>query len=271
MAGRYPFPRRNWQLSLVIPAYNEEAGIGQAIAEASESLTEFAREFEILVVDDGSRDGTAEAVLEAANGRPWIRLLQHPENRGYGAALRTGFKAASYGLVAFTDADCQFFLSDLAWLLPLTREFPIVVGYRLGRQDPWLRRFMSWGYNRMVRTVLGTRARDCDCALKVFDRDVLGDLLPESRNFFANTEMLTRARQLGYPLAEVGVRHRPRSHGTSKVSLMDIPRTLATLIPFWWSCVLFGPNFEEPSAQAEPIAPQRTAPVPAPAPHGVRH
>ncbi|MCI0456284.1 MAG: glycosyltransferase family 2 protein, partial [Gemmataceae bacterium] len=116
---------------------------------------------------------------------------------------------------------------------------PVVVGYRVARQDPWQRRFYSWGYNVLVRLLLGTRVRDCDCALKVFRKDALANLLPQSRGFFVNTEMLTRARQLGYPILQVGVRHRPRLHGSSKVTLRDIPRTLAVLLPFWWSCVLF--------------------------------
>src|SRR5262249_12080094 len=106
--------------------------------------------------------------------------------------------------------------------------------------DPWRRRFLSWGYNVLVRRLLGTRVRDVDCALKVFRRAALAQLLPESRGFFANTEMLTRARQLGFAVAEAAVTHRPRLHGGSKVSLWDVPRTLRELLPFWWSRVLLG-------------------------------
>jgi dolichol-phosphate mannosyltransferase len=239
MAERYRAARgTSWRLSLIIPAYNEEAGIRQAISEANDALAGLAEDYEILIVDDGSRDGTSAAVAEMAGDRPWVRLLRHPANRGYGAALRTGFEAAQFNLVAFTDADCQFHLDDLASLLPLTAHYPLVVGRRIHRQDKWLRRFMSWGYNTLVRLLLGTRVRDCDCALKVFRKEVLADLLPRSAGFFVNTEMLTRARRLGYAVAEVGVRHRARLHGCSKVSLRDVPRTLATLLPFWWSEVL---------------------------------
>src|SRR3954470_10420101 len=125
-----------WRLSLVIPAYNEEAGIRQAIDEANDALAGLGWLYEILVVDDGSSDGTAAAVRELAAGRPWLRLLRHPHNRGYGAALRTGFEAARYDCVAFTDADCQFHLDDLASLVPLSDHYPVVAGYRVGRQDP---------------------------------------------------------------------------------------------------------------------------------------
>jgi dolichol-phosphate mannosyltransferase len=235
-------PRRS--LSLIIPAYNEEAGIRQAIEEADKALTNLTDRYEIIIVDDGSTDDTAKIVRQAAGGR--TRLLQHDHNRGYSAALRTGFEAARYDRVAFTDADCQFHLADMAGLLPLTEEYQLSVGYRVNRQDPWQRRFFSWGYNLLARTLLGTQVQDCDCALKVFRKEALKELLPETEGFFVNTEMLARARQLGYSVAEVGVRHRPRLRGSSKVSLRDIPRTLATLLPFWWTEVAFAGRCPSP-------------------------
>ncbi len=228
-----------YRISLVLPAYNEEAGLRQAIAEADQALARLADDYEVLVVDDGSRDGTSRIAAEEAIVRQRVRLLRHERNRGYGAALRTGFEAARFELVAFTDADCQFHLDDLARLLPLTASHPVVVGHRIDRQDPWRRRVLSRGYNLLTRTLLGTCVRDCDCALKVFRRAELMQLLPESPNFFVNIEMLARARQLGHAVAEVGVRHRPRLRGRSTVSLREVPRTLGTLLPFWWSRALF--------------------------------
>jgi dolichol-phosphate mannosyltransferase len=218
-----------------MPAFNEAAGIVQAVTEAQEALSDLDYQFEILVVDDGSSDVTARLVEELASTSRTIRLIRHPVNMGYGAALRTGFEHARFECIAFTDADGQFYLEDLERLMPLTREFAIVSGYREKRQDPWLRRFYSWGYNKLVRFLLGTRIRDCDCALKVYRREVIRILMPQSRGFFANAEMLCKARRYGLKVAEVGVRHRPRRQGVSKVSLMDIPRTLGKLIPFWWS------------------------------------
>jgi dolichol-phosphate mannosyltransferase len=227
------------RLSLVLPAYNEEAGIRQAIVEADVALATLASEYEILVIDDGSRDGTAAVAADTAVARPHVHLLRHATNRGYGAALRTGFEAARFEQVAFTDADCQFHLSDLNRLLVLAETHPVVAGYREDRQDSWRRCLLSRGYNLLVRTLLGTGVRDCDCALKVFRRDALAQLLPETNGFFVNTEMLTRARQLGYGVAEVGVRHRRRLRGRSSVSLREVPRVLSELLPFWWSRVLF--------------------------------
>lgn len=231
-------------LSLVIPAYNESAVIGRAVREAEAALGKRFDRFEILVVDDGSRDATADAVRAVLPSCAHTRLLAHRANRGYGAALRTGFEAAQFDLVAFTDADCQFDLRDLGPMAALAAEVPIVVGYRAERKDPWRRRFLSRGYNFLARTLLGTRVRDCDCALKVFRRDALANLLPESRGFFVNTEMLTRARQLGYAVREVPVTHRPRAGGVSKVSLREVPRTFRTLVGFWWREVVRGPRRE---------------------------
>jgi dolichol-phosphate mannosyltransferase len=226
-------------LSLILPAYNEAAGIAEAVAEADDALAGFCRDYEIIVVDDGSHDDTAAVVESGAATRPNVRLLRHDVNRGYGAALRTGFETARGNRIAFTDADGQFDLADLERLVYLLDPASIAVGYRVNRQDPWRRRFFSWGYNQIVRRLVATGVRDCDCALKVFRRDALARLLPESEHFFVNTEMLARARQLGITVAETGVCHRPRRHGVSKVSLTDIPRTLGVLLPFWWSRVVF--------------------------------
>ncbi|VTS04740.1 glycosyltransferase family 2 protein [Tuwongella immobilis] len=223
-----------WQVSLVMPAYNEEAGIAVSVREAHAAISQYCDNFEILVVDDGSRDATAATVLDLADDLPEVRLIQLPGNQGYGAALRTGFEAALFDRVAFTDADAQFDLADLGRLLSLSNQAPIVVGYRVDRQDPWRRRFFSWGYNRLIRLLLGTHVRDVDCALKVFDRNTLMRILPQARNFFVNTEMLSMAQKLGIRVLESGVRHRHRRHGTSKVSLSDIPKTLAKLLPFWY-------------------------------------
>src|SRR4051812_14524640 len=179
------------RLSLVIPAWNEQETIRQAIREAASALAAIAAEYEILVVDDGSTDGTAEAVAAAAAADPRVRLLRHPRNRGYGAALRTGFQAASLDLVVFTDADCQFDLTQLGAGRAPTRQHVVVCGYRVGRQDPALRRFLSHGYNTLVRLLLRSPVRDIDCALKVFRRQDLTKILPECDNFFVNTEVLS--------------------------------------------------------------------------------
>jgi dolichol-phosphate mannosyltransferase len=241
-------PPDDYHLSLVIPAFNEQETIRQAIREADDALAATAADYEIIVVDDGSTDRTADVARAEAASNPRVRLIRHLANRGYGAALRTGFQAAGKELVAFTDADCQFDLRELVYVLPLTGRFDIVCGYRIARQDSAPRRFCSWGYNTLVKVLIGSDVHDIDCALKVFRREPLQALLPECDNFFVNTEMLSKARRGGLSVVEVGVHHRPRAAGQSKVSILDVPRTLSALLPFWWSRVLF-PARERPSSR----------------------
>jgi dolichol-phosphate mannosyltransferase len=216
-------------LSLILPAYNEAPSILKALEEAQRFLASTGRNSELIVVDDGSTDQTS-ALVQQIRG---VRLIRFPQNRGYGAALRAGFEVARGERVAFTDADVQFHLEDFFVLLASPAD--VALAYRVGRQDPWMRKFLSRGYNWLARHWLGTGVRDVDCAMKVFRRQVLSQLLPVSTDFFANTEMLIRARRLGLTVAEFPVRHRTRFSGTSKVGWSAIPRTFRTMARFWWT------------------------------------
>src|SRR5262245_41679246 len=124
-------------LTLILPAYNEAAVIADAVAEADATLQTLAWRYEILVIDDGSTDDTPRIVASLHDRFQWLRLIQHETNLGYGAALRSGFSAATCDLVAFTDADCQFDLSDLGRLIPWMARHEIMVGHRISRKDPW--------------------------------------------------------------------------------------------------------------------------------------
>ena len=153
--------------SLVIPAYNEAAGIRQAIVEADEALRSLGRPYEIVLVDDGSQDGTSDVVAASAANLPPFRLCAIPAIAAM--ALRTGFQAVRDDLVGFTDADCQFHLADLTGLLALAQGFPIVVGYRVGRQDPARRRLPLLGLQHAGgASSLGTGVRDCDWPSRCF-------------------------------------------------------------------------------------------------------
>jgi 4-amino-4-deoxy-L-arabinose transferase-like glycosyltransferase len=226
-------------ISLVLPAYNEEAAIAAAIAEADAALSRVTDDYEIIVVDDGSSDHTADRAREVGLRNASVRVVSHQGNQGYGAALRTGFHAATKQLVGFTDADCQFDLTELDRLVMLSRHYDLVCGYRIDRQDHWHRKFFSKGYSTLVSLLLGTRVRDCDCALKLMRREEIVKLPLESRGFFINAEMLAQARLHELSLVEVGVSHRPRNLGESKVSLRHIFPVLRALLPFWWTKVMF--------------------------------
>ncbi len=226
-------------LTLVLPAYNEAHAIGHSVRDAAAALAGLGIPYEVLVVDDGSTDDTAAITGAVARELPHVRVLSLGKNAGYGAALRHGFRAAQFELLAFTDADGQFDLCELARLLPLAKDFDLVCGFRIDRQDHWTRLLYSRGYNLLVRMLLGTRVRDCDCALKIFRRDQILALELESNGFFFNGELLARARLAGHTVTEVGVSHYPRVRGESKVSILHIFPVFATLLRFWWSKVLF--------------------------------
>jgi len=200
-------------LSIVMPAYNEEANVAKAIRGVVEAAEPLFEEIEILVVDDGSRDRTAEKVCEAARADPRVRLLRHSRNRGYGAAVTTGLRAARQPLIFYTDSDLQFDPRQVRDLLGRIDEFPVVVGYRRNRQDRWHRKLNAWAWNGLQRVCFGLAVRDVDCAFKLLRRDVLDGMPLVAQGAFFSTELLMRARAKGCRIAEVAVDHYPRRAG----------------------------------------------------------
>jgi len=145
-----------------------------------------------------------------------VRLVRHEVNRGYGAALRTGFASAQKELVFFSDADGQFDLQELSGLLSMLKRAPIVLGYRIRRSDPMYRLYIAKVYNIVVRLVFGLRVRDIDCAFKLFRRDVLQGVELESDGAFISSELLIKLKRRDIPMVERGVHHYPRTTGISK-------------------------------------------------------
>jgi len=206
-------PRRPG-LSIVMPAYNEEATIVRAIRSAAAAGEGLAETYEVIIVDDGSRDRTAECVEAEARANPRVRLVRLPQNRGFGAALKTGLKAAGMPLVFYTDSDMQFDLEQIRALLERIDGCAIVVGYRVNRQDHWMRKVNAWAWARLQRVLFGLRVRDIDCGFKLFRREVLQDMPMRSEGAFISTEILLRARARGHALCEIPVRHYPRTAGS---------------------------------------------------------
>ena len=205
--------RRRPGLSIVLPAYNEEANVALAVARMIEATDPLFETIEILVVDDGSRDATAQHVREVARSDPRVRLLQHPVNRGYGAAVTTGLRAAEQPLVFYTDSDLQFDPHQIRDLLARIDEFPVVIGYRKNREDPWFRTLNAWAWNQLQRVTFGMAFRDVDCAFKLLRREVLESIPLRAEGAFFSTELLLRARAAGYEFVEVPVDHFPRRAG----------------------------------------------------------
>ncbi len=221
-------------LSIVLPAYNEEGNIERVVRDAAAAAADLAPPYEIVVVDDGSRDRTADILAGLAaemDGR--LRVVRHAANEGYGAALRDGFRATTGELVFYTDSDNQFDLRELAGILPLMKEVDAVLGYRVGRQDPWLRRAVSGGFNRLSSAALGMSVRDLNCSFKLFRGDLIRALPIDSTDFFVDTEIVARLHRAGWRYVQQGVRHYPRTAGRSTVRASDVPRTLVSLARMW--------------------------------------
>lgn len=232
-----PGPHRmpcSHSISVVLPAFDEEECIDEALARCLAFLPEHFPDWEVVVVDDGSRDATAAIVARIAATTRGVRLVRHERNLGYGRALATGFAAARKELVFFTDADCQFDVRELAVAVPLLESADAVLGFRISRYDSALRRVLSWGYNRLVRALFGIGVRDVDCSFKLFRHEVVERMRLESTDFFVDTEIVAQlARMEGVHAVELGVRHYPRMAGSTSVRPSDVPRTLWTVGRMW--------------------------------------
>ena len=224
------------RLSVVLPAYNEEACIEKAVRDTLAHLEAAHPGSEVLVVDDGSEDRTAELVTAIAKDHPSLRLLRHETNLGYGAAIWNGFRSAAGELLFFTDSDSQFDIREIDGLIETVQResADAVFGFRVYRYDSVLRCFLSWVYNRLVRILFRVRVRDVDCAFKLFRRELVERMDIESTDFFVDTELVAQAARLGARTVEVGVRHYPRTAGRTTVRASHVPRTLATVARMWW-------------------------------------
>jgi glycosyltransferase involved in cell wall biosynthesis len=207
------------RLSYFFPAHNEEANLESLVDEALAALPDLAETFEIIAVDDGSRDATASIAERLAERHPGVvRLVRHPVNLGYGAALRSGFGAARYELVAFTDGDRQFKVADVGRLtarLAAADAPDVVVGFRIKRADPLVRTLYARAYRLANRIFFGLRVTDVDCACKLFRRSALERLRVDSGGAFFSAELLIKLQADGASVAEVGIPHYPRTAGSA--------------------------------------------------------
>ena len=222
------------ELSLFFPCHNEEENLLPLVNEALASLPTLAARYEVIIVDDGSTDGTALVAASLIAAHPGvIRLVRHEVNRGYGGALRSGFAAATMRRVAFTDGDRQFRVADLALLLQASQEHgaPVTVGFRLHRADPLMRRVYAGVYRIANRFWFSLNVRDVDCAMKLFDRNVLSNISVASNGAFFSAELLIKLRANGVTLAEVGVPHFPRTAGSASGARLSV--VLKAVRDFW--------------------------------------
>lgn len=219
-------------ISVILPAYNEEKNIQQMVRDCLIYLQKLEDDYEIIVVNDGSQDGTQQLAEKIARRSKNVRVVNHPHNLGYGQALKSGFQAAQHDYVFFTDSDRQFRLSALDVMFPIakTQVVDLVIGYRLKRQDKFLRKLLSSGYNVLADLLFDLNVKDIDCAFKLFRKDIFKKIKIESSSFFFNTEILAKARFFHFNIIEVGVPHFPRTAGKSTVRLKHIPLTIKELL-----------------------------------------
>lgn len=217
------------ELSLMMPAYNEEEILPLALEEAVAALNAQVKNWECVIVDDGSTDRTPEILAELSAQEPRIRVVTNSPNRGYSQALIRGFHACRLDVVFYTDADAQFDLMEMGRLYPLIADADMVAGFRVGRQDPWFRLITSGVYNVIQGLVLGVRARDVNCAFKFFRRDFFEKVALSSDGFLIDAELYARADLAGLRWAQGPVKHRPRTQGSTTVKVGTIRETLRQL------------------------------------------
>lgn len=233
------------ELSVFFPTYNEEENIEKTVAEAKKVLLAVAKTWEIIIVEDGSRDKTPEVADRIARldkqslragAQKRIRVIHHKPNRGYGGALKTGYGAAKYEWVAFTDSDGQFRFSEIEKFIKLTNKADLILGYRISRKDPMIRKIYTLVWSRMLPMILfGLNVRDYSCGFWMIKKQVYNKIKPiESEEKVTKIEMLVKAKRRGFKFAQVGVNHYPREYGKQTgADLKVVKKSLVDLFELW--------------------------------------
>lgn len=235
-----PSQGRVSSISAVFPAYNDGGSIASMISAASVALRQVSNDFEIVVVNDGSADYTTTVLDEMRNRYPELRIIHHPVNKGYGAALRSGFKAATKDWVFYTDGDSQYNPLELPLLVSALHEGADAAnGYKLSRNDSILRTIIGRAYHNLVKIFFGIRIRDVDCDFRLIPRRILNEIELESVSGAICLEMVKKIEDAGYVFAEVPVNHYSRKYGVSQFFVpWRIIRSLRQLAGLYWKLVV---------------------------------
>ena len=201
-------------ISVFFPCHNEQGIIEKLIKQTLEVLAGISDDYEVIIINDGSADETGPTADRLAEENSPVKVVHHPVNQGYGAALQSGFRKAQKQWVFYTDGDGQFDIKELPGLIELTEKYDIITCYRLNRQDPLVRRLNAWAWNKLVCWIFGLKIRDIDCAFKLYRREIFDKIEMKSTGALIDTEILTRAKLAGYNMTQKGVRHLPREQGT---------------------------------------------------------
>lgn len=222
-------------LSVCLPAYNDEATVGRVIEDAVRVLAERGIDYEVIVVNDGSRDRTSDVAQALAQRNPRIRVISHATNRGYGAAVRTALHAATKPFAFYTDSDGQYDVQEMPQLLAHAGEAELVNGYKIARADRWSRRWIGRGYARMARWCFGVTIRDVNCDFRLIRTDVLRRLLLSASQGAIGLDLVTQMQRQGCRIVEVPVHHYPRVAGRSQFfHWRPLWTTAVELCRIWW-------------------------------------
>lgn len=202
------------KISAFFPAYNEALNVGELAKKTSAVLAKICDDYEVVVVNDGSKDNTIEVVNGVIKGDPKVKLITHEKNKGYGGAVKTGLYASKFEWVFFTDGDGQFDVDEIPALVELSKTCDLAVGYRIKRADPVFRKLNAFMWGSLVKMLLGFKVRDVDCAFKLIRKEVIDKAQLESEGALISTELLAKAVKMGYKIKETGVHHYPRKAGT---------------------------------------------------------
>ena len=227
-------------ISAFFPAYNDGGTIPSMVLTALMALRQVTDDFEIIVVNDGSADYTAEVLDELAQRVPELRVIHHPQNRGYGGALRTGFAAATKEWVFYTDGDAQYNPLELVNLVEaVTPEVDVVNGYKIARNDPLSRKVIGRVYHHFVKLMFGFKLRDVDCDFRLIRRALFDKVALKSDSGTICLEMVKKFQDAGYRFVEVPVHHFHRQYGVSQFfNWRRLLRTARQLSALWWELVV---------------------------------
>jgi len=229
-------------ISAMFPCYNDAATIGGLVDDVHDVLAPLTSCLEVIVVNDGSSDDSAAVLDSLAVERPWLRVIHHPANRGYGGALISGFEAAQHEWIFYTDGDAQYDAREAALLVPLaTDSIDIVQGYKLGRGDPLHRKVIGRVYHHVVKLLFRLPGRDTDCDFRLFRRRLIVDRPLRSTSGVICVEMMRSFTEQGARFVEAPVHHYARPSGRSQFfRLPAIGRSARQLMRLWWDVMIRG-------------------------------
>jgi glycosyltransferase involved in cell wall biosynthesis len=247
-------------LSVFFPAYNDSGTIASLVITALQAARTLTPDFEVIIVNDGSSDGTARIADELARTYPEVRVVHHGRNRGYGGALQSGFKAATRDLVFYTDGDAQYDPSEMTRLWhALDESVDLVNGYKISRSDPLHRIVIGRIYHHTVKLLFGLKVRDVDCDFRLLRRSIFDQVLLEKTSGVICLEMMKKIQDAGFRIAEVPVHHYHRAYGRSQFfNFGRLFKTAVDVARLWVALVIRGEHLR----RAGPVVAESLPPSP---------